>query len=192
VGAATWCRALTKGDPVKGLKKVFWGSRRRRVAAVVAAFALTASTASAVTLFLLYSGVGGSGGNGFAGAQTVDAITLSIANAPQLGPGDTSPVLQITAQNDDPQNPHGIVSLTESFSSSPSQCAAFLTLNGKDSIIQAINDGVGSATVLPAGGSRQLWIDGNPPSSATITLGAGAPGSCANGTWTVSFDGVTS
>ena len=175
---------------MRGLKKVFWGGRKRKVSAVVAAFLATAATAAAAT-FILYSGTSGGSQGTFATASTVGAITFTTANQPVLGPGDVSPVLQITAANNDPANPHGLSSLTETFTSVPSQCASFLTLQNKASIIQAVNDGAGAATVIPAGGSRQLWIDGVPPENATVTLGAAAPGSCANGTWSLSFAGVT-
>lgn len=175
---------------MRGIKSVLWGGRKRRVTSVLAAFLITASTAAAAT-FILYSGTSGGGQGTFSTASTVGALTLTTANSPILGPGDVSPVLQMTATNNDPVNAHGVSTLTETFTSTPAPCASFLTLQNKASLVLAINDGAGAATIIPAASSRPLHIDGAVPANATVTLGAAAPSSCASGTWTLTFAGVT-
>jgi hypothetical protein len=176
------------------IKHLFFGSRKRAVISVVAAF-LTATATASAALFLLFSGASGGANGTFATTTTSGALTYFATALPALGPGDVSAPIQFSVTNNDPAKAHGVGPLTATFTSTPSICAASLSIQNVAQLTAATNYDAPSGIVfagIPAGSGRNLFTDSVPPATGvTVTLAANAPPECANGTWSLALTGTT-
>lgn len=163
------------------IKARLWGSRKRRVVSLLAAFAL-AITGVAAAAFIVFSGASGSQSGSFTSSTTSQtAISISGSTTPSLVPGAGDTAFPLVFTNADPDNPHTITAgtLTPTFSSSIPACTVYLQLGGA----YPFNANI----VVPAGGTNTTAGAG-----LMIRAMANTPISCAGATFTVDWVGATS
>lgn len=156
------------------LKSLF-RTRRRRVAAIAASLGLLATTGVAVAAFVFFTGASGTTQGTIETATLNTAITVSEFAAPPPIPVGGSSNGTTRLQNVDTVA-HTLTALTGVFSSTPSQCAQYLSYSFGGS------NPVG--TPLNAGQSL------NVPTTYSAT--AAVPASCSAATWSVAWTGTTS
>lgn len=150
------------------LRKKLFGTKRRGIISTVAAIALLGATSAAA--WIIITGISGSGSGSFGQATESPAWTINGAGA---GPviTDTSGTVSMAVNIANHMNASAPVpSVLGTFTSTPSECAGYLTL---DSVTK---DGGGS---VPPGGSAA--------GTASITVSPALPATCAGGTWDVAF-----
>jgi len=150
-------------------------SRKSIVVAVIIG-ALALSTA-ALAAWIIYSGLGGSAGGTFSSAtSSASALTYSDTGtaATALTPSSSTTV-NVKITNSDPNIAHTVSTLTSTFTTTPTDCAAHLTIGTVT--------GVGGGTVVAAGGS----VTGTIAVNADATL----PADCVGGTFVMTFAGTT-
>jgi hypothetical protein len=147
------------------------GSRRRKLA--VSAVGALAVAGAAVAAFLVFTGADGSGNGTFEAATLSPALTISGTSQPELSPG-VNANMNVSVTSNDANASHDLVDLAgTAFSSSPPECASHLAVGGASGILGTYTPGQ--------------------TKTGTINIGADAslPGSCAAGTWSVTFGGTT-
>lgn len=127
---------------------------------------------SAFAAWAIFSGASGSGSGSFSNATTQTAITITGTTPPALSPGATV-AMPVTIANNDPNVAHVLSTLTGTFTTTPSQCATYLSITASS---------VTGISVLAS--SSQT-------ANLPIILAATAPVSCASGTYSVALAGTT-
>jgi hypothetical protein len=145
--------------------------RRRRRKLVLVALAALALPAGALAAFVVYTGVNGSGNGSYETGSTEAAITITGTSSPQMAPGSFQ-IMDVSAVNNDPSNAHVLSTVTGTFSSTPSSCAALMSLSN----VSLVGSSFAAGQTKPG----------------TVQINAGAlPPECSGGTWSVTFGGTT-
>jgi len=150
------------------------GPRRRAVATTATLVALLV-VGAAVAAFILYTGATGTGSAHVSGSSTLNALSLTENGSPELAPGS-----QVTTAfhliNNDPAASHRLDQLTGTITTSPSNCADFITWSS--------NGGPLVGSTVPAGSA--IDADGG-----FYNVQSAIPAACANATVTLALTGTT-
>jgi hypothetical protein len=147
-------------------------SWRRRTQLGVGLVAALVFAGGALAAWIVYTGGQGTATGSFGSATTNPALTITDLHSgiPISGPG-TSGTLKIVVNNVNPNNvAETITGETDTFTSSPSDCASHLSVpnNGSPLI----------GTVVPANGSTPTEI-------MNVAADSSLPGDCPNGSYTL-------
>jgi len=151
-----------------------WRRRTQAVAVLVAALAFAGAAAAA---WIIYTGGSGSAQGSFGSAtQTNPAVLITdMGNStPVSGPGGSGTV-KVQATNNNPNSAETITSETDTFTSTPADCAAHLS-TPPNSLV---------GTVLPIGGNAGGV-------SYQINADSSLPQDCVNGSYTLNISVTTS
>ncbi len=162
------------------MSKLYRGRKRRTI--IIGVIAALALPAAAFAAWIIYTGLNGSGSGSFGSAtSTLTAITITGGAVPNIaGPGD-SENMPVTIQNNAPK-PENVLSVTGTVTSTPSDCAAHLTMTDPG------YSGPGTG-VAPIGLGANGVFNGQ---HVVITADGSLPDDCQNGSYTVTFAGTTS
>jgi hypothetical protein len=156
-----------------GFRSKLFATKRRKVASFAVLALLI--TGGAIAALINFTGASGSGTANIAPATLQNAITISTTEPNKQLANSGTTVQSYSAHNDDPAAAHVINTLTPTITTSPSNCASFLSVSGQSNFV---------GTSIPANGTIG-------PVAVTWTVSPSLPGSCGSATITLSFTGTT-